>query len=230
MTKWVEEAKNTVARQSLNEVLDGQIIGIGSGSTVAKFIELLSDKIKREKIQVSTVPSSLDSEYLLLKNKIPQVSLVEYSQLDLTIDGADEVNPQLDLIKGGGGCLFREKVIAAASKRLIILVDKRKLVDRLGTQAPLPVAVHPFALGFAQRKLAELGGEAKLRTATRKMGPVLTDDGHLILDTKFRNQEYNKDLEERINSIQGVVENGLFIDMADKVYVGGPKGVKTLTK
>ena len=126
--------------------------------------------------------------------------------------------------------MFREKVIAAASKNLIILIDERKLVDSLGTSAPVPVAVQPFALGFVQRMLRELNGESQLRRAARKMGPVITDDGHVILDVRFEHQKHDKKLEEQINSIPGVVENGLFINMTSKVYVGGQKDVRVLSK
>jgi len=126
--------------------------------------------------------------------------------------------------------MFREKVIAAASKTLVILIDERKLVESLGTSAPVPVAVQPFAVGFVQRKLKELNGEPQLRIAVRKMGPVITDDGHLILDVSFKSQKHDKKLENQINAIPGVVENGLFIGMTSKVYVGGQKKVKLLTK
>lgn len=226
-----ELAKQNAAREAVKLVRDGSVIGIGSGSTVEYAVKFLSERAKREELEVYAVPSSTQAYFLLLNTGIKIVTLDEYPELDLTIDGADEVSERLDLIKGGGAALTREKIVGAAAKELVIIVDFTKCVKMLGEKKPVPVEVIPFALGFVKRKLREMGGDPVLRMGERKVGPVITDNGNFIIDLYFKEPIRDpKDLEERINMIPGVVENGIFAGMADVVYVGYEQGVRVLKR
>ena len=214
--------KKIVADAAIKEVESGMILGLGSGSTAALMIKSLANDISSGKLRnIRGVATSFQSEVLALQLNIPLIDLASVSQIDLAIDGADEVDPGFQLIKGGGACHVREKLVASKANQLLIDVDETKLVQKLNQSFPLPVEVLPNAWKQVQQVILEMNGSSTLRMATKKAGPVVTDQGNLILDVLFNNGIENpKDIEMRINNIQGVLENGLFIDLADKVLVG----------
>ncbi len=214
--------KQIVADAAIKEIEDGMIIGLGSGSTAALMIKSLAEEIKSGKLKnIIGVPTSFQSEVLALELKIPLIDLSSVSQIDLAIDGADEVDPHFQLIKGGGACHVREKLVASKANKLLIVVDETKLVQHLNLVFPLPVEVLPTAWKQVKDIVSEMSGVSKLRMATKKAGPVVTDQGNLILDVLFSDGIKDpKDLEMRLNNIPGVLENGLFVDLTDKVLVG----------
>ena len=214
--------KQIVADAAIKEVEDGMIVGLGSGSTAALMIRSLAKEIRKGNLkQIRGVPTSFQSEVLALELDIPLIDLASAPQIDLAIDGADEVDPNFQLIKGGGACHVREKLVASKANKLLIVVDESKLVQNLNKVFPLPVEVLPSAWKQVKDIIREMNGIASLRMAINKAGPIVTDQGNLILDVLFNDGIKNpKDLETRINNIPGVLENGLFIDLTDKVLVG----------
>ena len=214
--------KQIVADAAIKEVENGMILGLGSGSTAALMIKSLADEISSGKLKnIRGVPTSFQSEVLALELKIPIIDLASVSQIDLAIDGADEVDPGFQLIKGGGACHVREKLVASKAKQLLIVVDETKLVQNLNKVFPLPVEVLPSAWKQVKDKISEMNGVSSLRMATRKAGPIVTDQGNLILDVLFNDGIKDpKSIEMSINNIPGVLENGLFVDLTDKVLVG----------
>ena len=216
------QMKQVVANAAIKEVKSNMILGLGSGSTAALMIKSLADEIRSGKLQnIKGVATSFQSEVLALELNIPLVDLASVSQIDLAIDGADEVDPRFQLIKGGGACHVREKLVASKANKLLIVVDETKLVQNLNQSFPLPVEVLPNAWKQVQDVISEMNGSCNLRMATKKAGPIVTDQGNLILDVLFKDGIKNpKDIEMRINNIPGVLENGLFVDLTDKVLVG----------
>ncbi len=214
--------KQIVADAAIKEVKSDMILGLGSGSTAALMIKSLADEIRSGQLQnIKGVATSFQSEVLALELNIPLIDLASVSYIDLAIDGADEVDPGFQLIKGGGACHVREKLVASKANKLLIVVDETKLVKSLNLSFPLPVEVLPNAWKQVQDLIKEMNGSSTLRMATKKAGPVVTDQGNLILDVMFDHGIKNpKDIEMRINNIPGVLENGLFVDVADKVLVG----------
>ena len=214
--------KKIVADAAIKEVRSDMIIGLGSGSTAALMIKSLAKEISTGKLQnIRGVPTSFQSEVLALELDIPLIDLASVSQIDLAIDGADEVDPRFQLIKGGGACHVREKLVAAKANQLLIVVDETKLVKNLNKSFPLPVEVLPNAWKYVQDVISEINGKSTLRMATKKAGPVVTDQGNLILDVLFNDGIQNpKEIEMTVNNIPGVLENGLFVDLTDKVLVG----------
>ena len=214
--------KQIVADAAIKEVESSMILGLGSGSTAALMIKSLADEIRSGKLQnIKGVATSFQSEVLALQLDIPLIDLASVSHIDLAIDGADEVDPRFQLIKGGGACHVREKLVASKANKLLIVVDETKMVQNLNQSFPLPVEVLPNAWKQVQGVITEINGTSSLRMATKKAGPVVTDQGNLILDILFNDGIRNpKDIEMRINNIPGVLENGLFVDLADKVLVG----------
>ena len=214
--------KQIVADAAIKEVESDMILGLGSGSTAALMIKSLADEIHSGKLQnIRGVATSFQSEVLALELDIPLIDLASVSKIDLAIDGADEVDQGFQLIKGGGACHVREKLVAAKANKLLIVVDESKLVKKLNQSFPLPVEVLPNAWKQVQEVISEMNGNSSLRMATKKAGPVVTDQGNLILDVLFNDGINNpKDIEMTINNIPGVLENGLFVDLADKVLVG----------
>jgi ribose 5-phosphate isomerase A len=223
--------KRRAAEAALAEVKDGQILGLGTGSTVAIFIELLGGKIKKEGLKVLGVPTSYQSAYLATEKGIQLTTLDEHPVLDLAVDGADELDRKLNLIKGGGAALTREKVVDSSAKRFVVIADGSKLVERLGAKTPVPIEVLPVARITASKRIRLLGGEPKLRDAgDRKDGPLVTDNGNFIIDAKFRVIEDPQALEFVLKRIPGVVEAGLFINLAHTAYIGSEKGVKRIDR
>ena len=216
------QMKQVVADAAIKDVQNGMIVGLGSGSTAALMIKSLAEEIASGKLKnVKGVPTSFQSEVLALELKIPLIDLASVSEIDLAIDGADEVNPSFQLIKGGGACHVREKLVAAKANKLLIVVDETKLVKNLNKAFPLPVEVLPSAWKQVKDSIAEMDGVSNLRMAQKKAGPVVTDQGNLILDVLFNDGiEDPRNAEMLINNIPGVLENGLFVDLTHKVLVG----------
>ena len=214
--------KQIVADAAIKEVKSGMTLGLGSGSTAALMIKSLADEISAGKLKnIKGVPTSFQSEVLALELDIPLTDLASVSEIDLAIDGADEVDPEFQLIKGGGACHVREKLVASKANKFLIVVDETKLVQKLNQAFPLPVEVLPNAWKQVQELIKEMNGSSTLRMATKKAGPVVTDQGNLVLDVLFNGGINNpKEIEMTINNIPGVLENGLFVDLADKVLVG----------
>ena len=214
--------KKIVADAAIKEVKSDMIIGLGSGSTAALMIKSLAGEIRSGKLKnIRGVATSFQSEVLALELDIPLIDLASVSQIDLAIDGADEVDPGFQLIKGGGACHVREKLVASKANQLLIVVDETKMVQNLNRSFPLPVEVLPNAWKQVQEVLARMEGNSTLRMANKKAGPVVTDQGNLILDVFFNEGiKRPKEIEMIINNIPGVLENGLFVDLTDKVLVG----------
>lgn len=219
----IVQEKRLAAEKSLKYVHDGMCLGLGSGTTAAIMLELLGGRI-RDGLRVCGVPTSEVSKRLAQQAGIPLVSFKDAPTIDLTIDGADEVDEEMNLIKGGGGALLREKIVASLSRRLVIIVDSRKRVDRLG-EFPLPVEVVRFAWQPIAERLSDLGASVALRSGSNDR-PFETDEGNYILDCAFRQIEDPAALAQQLDAIPGVMEHGLFIDMADTLIVG--QGAETV--
>ena len=227
----IEKAKRNAAAEAVKHVKDGLFIGLGSGSTAAYALEEIGRKIKEERIHVTGVPTSYQAFTVALRNGIPTTTLEEHPVLDLTIDGADQVDKDLNLIKGMGGALAREKVVAFASRYNVIVADESKKVSFLGeSNQPVPVEVLPFAVSFVDRKLRDMKGKPVLREGKGKVGPVITDNGNVILDVDFGLIHKPGELEKRLKTLSGVVETGLFVEIANVVYVGTNSGAEKLAR
>ncbi|PYI54267.1 ribose-5-phosphate isomerase RpiA [Paenibacillus flagellatus] len=212
----MEEIKRRVAEAAAEQVKDGMTVGLGTGSTAYWAIRKLGERVK-EGLNVKAIATSSRSESLAVEFGIPLVTFAETDVLDVTIDGADEVDPALNLIKGGGGALLREKIVAAASRRFVVVVDDTKRVDRLGA-FPLPVEVVTFGAEATKRALESLGCASRFRMADKC--EYVTDNGNFILDCDFGLIREPEPLAQAINAIPGVVDNGLFANMAHVVMVG----------
>jgi ribose 5-phosphate isomerase A len=224
------QLKFEAARAALAHVGDGMRLGIGTGTTAEAFVRLLAEKIATG-LAVVGVPTSERTAVLCRELGVPLSTLEETPELDLTVDGADEIDPELTLIKGGGGALLREKIVAAASARMIVIADRSKLVDTLG-RFPLPIEVNRFglrateiAIGAAAADLG-LAGPVTLRITGSQ--PFVTDGGHLILDASFGRIPDTRALSEVLHSIPGVVEHGLFIGLASAAVIAGDGGAEIL--
>ncbi|MEH7082174.1 ribose-5-phosphate isomerase RpiA [Neobacillus drentensis] len=202
--------KKEVGEKAVEYVKEGMVVGLGTGSTVFYTITKLG-KLVQQGLSIKGIPTSKQTEKLAIEVGIPLVSFNEINQIDVAIDGADEVNRDLDLIKGGGGALLREKIIAKAAKTFIVVADSHKNVDKLGS-FPLPVEVVPFGFEMTSKYIRELGGSPQLRQNNGI--PFRTDNGNYIFDCSFSNITFPGDLERELNLIPGVVDNGLFIAMA----------------
>ena len=221
------DLKEMAAREAVKQVKDGMVVGLGSGSTASIAIRLLGEKVKQG-WKIVGVPTSRDSETLGRTVGIPIGELKDYHAVDVTIDGADEVDPNLNLIKGLGGALVREKIVASVTKMEIIIVDESKLVDFLCQKAPLPVEIVRFASESTLRRLEKFGCVPKLR---EKNGMTfITDNGNLIADCKFSRIDNPRKMESDLNLVPGVVDNGLFVGLAHKVIVASKDGVRTIDK
>ena len=216
--------KDAAARKAVEYVEDGMVVGLGTGSTAEFAIRALGDRVASG-LDILAVPTSQASAQLGEQLGIDIRSLEQNPLVDLTIDGADEVDGDLNLVKGLGGALLREKIVAGASAREIIIVDPSKIVERLGTRSPLPVEVIPFGWSLARHRLDELPARAQLRRVKGGDAPFQTDNGNYILDCHFEDGIADAaDLEQRINRIPAVVENGLFVKLTSLVVVGEEDG------
>jgi ribose 5-phosphate isomerase A len=217
---WVEAAKRAAVLKALEEIRHARVIGIGSGTTMGLLVSELAATAKSKALQLKLVPTSRQIGVAIITAGLSVVDPNEVSEIDLALDGADQVASEtLDLIKGGGAALTREKIVDAAAKRLIVVVDERKLARTLGIAQAVPVEVLPFAQKFVISRLAELGGKPALRH-DNKANPVVTDNGNFVIDVDFGPIEDALALEGRLKSIAGLVETGLFLSMTDRVYVG----------
>jgi ribose 5-phosphate isomerase A len=210
---------STVVEHALSLVRPDSVIGLGSGRAATAFVHGLGRRVRDEGFPVRGVPTSENTASLARQLGIPLVTLDQVEALDLTVDGADEVDPELNLIKGLGGALVREKIVAAASRNLVILVGPEKLVPVLGSHGVLPVEVLPFALTLCRRRLDELGCRPELRRAADGDQPWITDNGNYILDCQVRPIPKPSDLERSILAIPGVIDTGLFLGMAWRVLI-----------
>lgn len=206
-----DQEKEAAARASLRFVKDGQVIGLGTGSTAAYFIKLLGEEVKNG-LRVRGIPTSVRSRELAMTLGIPLITLDDCQEIDVTVDGADEVDPQLRLIKGGGGALLREKIIASATQQMIVVADASKQVQRLG-KFPLPVEVIRFAQALVAKRIAALGADVELRRDAAG-NAYLTDENNHILDCCFGEIRDPDRLARELSEMPGVVEHGLFIGMA----------------
>ena len=217
--------KRLAAEKACEYIEDGMILGLGTGSTVEYALRKIG-KMVNGGMKIKGIPTSVRTKKIAIEEKIPLISLDENPEIDLTIDGADEVDSELRLIKGGGGALAREKIIAYHSKKLVIVIDETKVVKMLGIDFSLPVEVIKFGWNLTKNKLQEFNCNVDLRKIMNN--PYITDNSNYILDCEFDRINEPEQLEIDINNIPGVVENGLFIGLADEVIVGSKQGIKTL--
>ncbi len=217
----MEELKKAAAKEAVKRVRDGMVVGLGTGST-AKYAIMEIGRMVRDGMEIIGIATSVESEKLAMMEGIKVEDINEYEVIDITIDGADQVDANLNLIKGGGGALLREKIVASCSRREVIVVDERKMVEKFSF--PLPVEVVKFGWKRTMDKLLHLNLNPQIRHG------FITDNGNYILDCHYEKIDDLEELNERINNIPGVVENGLFIKMADEVIIGTKEGVKIMER
>ena len=222
---WVEAAKRKAVLRALQPIKSGWIIGIGSGSTTAYALAEISRLVRARRFDLSVVPTSHQMENLATAHGLRIRTMNEAVTVDYAIDGADQVEvPSLNLVKGGGGALLREKIVDSAANKLAIVVDETKLAKHLGERQPIPLEVSPFAHKSVQVGITKMGGRARLRESAGKVGPVITDNGNLLLDADFGRIDNPARLDRKLKMLPGVLETGLFLKMADCVYVGRKDG------
>jgi ribose 5-phosphate isomerase A len=223
----LNQFKEAAAESAAAQVKDGMIVGLGSGTTATLAVNAIGRRVSQG-LRITGIPTSEQTAQLARSLGIPLTTLGEQPKIDMTIDGADEVEVStLNLIKGLGGALLREKIVASATARFVIIVDETKLVDQLGTHDPVPVEVIPFGWQGTEARLRSLSAKPKLRR-TPDGEPYITDGGHYILDCTFGLIASPADLDIALDKTVGVVEHGLFVGMASQVVVGGPEGVRTM--
>ena len=216
------------AREAVKYIEDDMVVGLGSGSTANMAIRLIGDKIKEEGLEIIGVPTSKTSDLLGRAVGIRIGDLDDHPTVDITIDGADEIDPKLNLVKGLGGALVREKIVAAASVVELIVADDSKLVDHICQKAPLPVEIVRYSFGTTMRRLGALGCQPVLRL--KDDAPFVTDNGNYIADCRFAKIDDPASMESTINNLPGVVDNGLFVDLASKALVGTKDGIMIVEK
>jgi len=224
-----ERQRQAAASRAAAEVQDGMVLGFGTGRAATNVLEQLARRAREEGLRISGVPSSSRTEAIARELGLRLVTLDEHPQLDLTIDGADEVDRQRRFVKGGGGALMREKVLAAAAARVIIVIENAKLVPHLGNTRGVPLEVLPFACGASARHLRDLGGDPVLRQTDGK--PTVTDNGNWVIDCAFPREQLSDAewLDTELHAIPGLLETGLFVRFDPVVYVGAPDGVTILS-
>ena len=229
MTTDINELKRLAAEAAVDAVQSGMIVGLGTGSTAALMVHELGLRLQDGRLQdILGIPTSEQSARQARSLGIPLTTLDQQPALDVTIDGADEIDPQLDLIKGLGGSLLREKIVASSSARLIIIGDQRKLVNRLGTRAPLPVEVIPFAQRPVSDFLRALGSRPIIR---EKDGEIfITDEGNIILDCYFAEISDPRQLAQQVKGYPGIVEHGFFLNMATEAIVATATGIEKFAR
>ncbi len=223
--------KQLAAAAAVEQVQSGMVLGLGTGSTARYAVEMIGERLRDGRLRdIVGVPTSTDAEQIARRVGIPLTTLQEHPVLDLTIDGADEVGPGLALIKGQGGALLREKIVASASIQEIIVIEHNKLVQVLGTRSPVAVEVIPFGWGTYAASLLKLGCKPVLRMQRQANAPFVTDEGNYIVDCHFPRIEDPAALERELNMIPGVVNNGLFVGLATLVIVASPSGIRELRR
>jgi ribose 5-phosphate isomerase A len=223
-----DQWKKIAAEAAAQRIENGMIVGLGTGSTAAFFLTALEQRVSQEGLRIAAIPTSEQTALRARDLKIPVTTFAEHGEIDLTVDGADEVQiGSLYLIKGHGGALLREKIVAAASKRMIVVADRTKLVEKLGSLQAVPVEVVQFGWEVTQKKLQQLGGHPSIRLGPGE-SPLVTDGGNYILDCAFGPMENPKETAHHLDHIVGVVEHGLFLGLASQVFIGGPAGVEVL--
>jgi len=216
--------KQEVGRAAANRVQSNTIVGLGTGSTTAFAIQFIGERLQSGELEnIKGIPTSFQARVLAKQYGIPLTTLDEVDQIHIAIDGADEVDPHKNLIKGGGAAHTQEKIVDSLADQFIVVVDSGKLVDALGSTFLLPVEVMPMAITPVMRALEKLGGKPQLRMGVKKAGPVVSDQGNLIIDVKYDRIDNPGELEKTINNIPGVLENGLFVGVTDLVLVGEVK-------
>jgi ribose 5-phosphate isomerase A len=222
--------KKLAADAAVKLVESGMVVGLGTGSTAAFFVSALGKRVAQEGLRISGIPTSEQTAAHARSLEIPLTDFASHAQIDLTVDGADEVESgTLYLIKGHGGALLRENIVAAASKRMVVVADETKITGRLGSLVSVPVEVVPFGWQVTERQLAALGGNPSLRMG-KDGKPFLTDGGHYIIDCAFGPMHDPKDVAHHLDHVVGSVEHGLFLKYASEVCVGGRAGVTVLRK
>lgn len=223
-----ENQKKIAAEKATESIQSGMIVGLGTGSTVYYALLKLGTMV-RKGLDIIGIPTSEGTEKIALEQKIPLTTLATHPTIDLTIDGADEVDKDLNLIKGGGAALVREKIIANASKKILIVVDESKVSRVLGTTFPLPVEIVRFGWEATQTEVNRICGKSTLRQNSSHEGdlfPLITDNGNYILDCHFDGIPAPAEVESQLNNIPGVVENGIFVNRADKIIIGASTGIR----
>lgn len=224
--QWKKEAAEAAAAQ----VKSGMVVGLGTGSTAKYAIDAIARRVAEEGLKIVGIATSERSDAQARALKIPMTSFADQSRIDLTIDGADEVLPgKLTLIKGHGGALLREKIVASASARMAVVADESKIVAKLGQLVSVPTEVVPFGWQITAKRLAKLGGKPKLRLAPDG-SPYVTDGGHYILDCAFGKMNDPAEIAHELDCTVGVIEHGIFLDLATEVFVGGPGGVALMKR
>ncbi|MHA1478597.1 MAG: ribose 5-phosphate isomerase A [Promethearchaeota archaeon] len=218
--------KNAAFKAVEDNVKQNMILGIGSGSTVVYAVKAIAEINKNNKLNLKCIPTSFQSHQLIVENGLTLVTLDQYPEIDLDIDGADEIDKSLNLIKGGGGCLVQEKIIASSSKKLVIIADYTKKSEVLGEnwRNGVPIEVIPLAYVPIMKRLERLGGKPVLRMAQAKAGPVVSDNGNFIIDVDFGKIENPSELNIKLLQIPGVVDSGFFLGMTSKAYIGFKDG------
>ncbi|MFA5984930.1 MAG: ribose-5-phosphate isomerase RpiA [Methylococcaceae bacterium] len=209
--------KQLIALQAAKQVEDGMLVGLGTGSTANLFIEALAIRVQEEGLQVKTVASSMISSIMARQVGLPQLAIEQINQLDLYVDGADEVAPDLTLLKGRGADLVKEKLLAKASDKFLVLADESKFVDWIGQRYPIPIEVMPFAWQLVKASLEAIGGRGELRKNSNQDSLVVTSHGSLVLDMVFEVTFGSKMLSQLLSNTPGVVEHGIFIELATSV-------------
>jgi len=206
--------------EATSQIKDGYTIGLGSGRTMSYVIQEIGKLVIENGLDLKVVPSSYQAEILGIQNGLKIIKWTGENRVDIAIDGADQVEVKdLNMIKGGGAALTREKILDSNTKELIIVIDEKKLTDSLGLNQPVPIEIIPFGYGSIFKEVKKLGGRSILRESIRKVGPVVTDNGNFIADIYFTSIEHPKKLESDLKLLPGVIESGLFIEMANKIYV-----------
>jgi ribose 5-phosphate isomerase A len=222
---WTDKARVSAAAQAIREIKDNTTIGLGSGNTILRALELAAERIKKENLRINFIPTSYQMEIAAKRLGLRTTTLDENTEPDLAMDGADQVQWRtLDLVKGGGAALLREKIVDSTARRLIIVVDEKKLVKTLGGPQPIPVEITPFGYSSTIEKIRRITEKTVLRETAGKVGPVITDNGNMIADAYFRSLRRPEIVHEKLRKIPGVMETGLFLGMADTAYVGRKDG------
>jgi len=217
----IEDAKRKAVLKAIQPIKSGWIIGLGSGSTTAYAVGEISRLVRSRRFDLSIVPTSHQIENLAAAHGLKIRTLNEVHTVDYAIDGADQLEvPSLNVVKGGGGAMLREKIVDSAAHELAIVVDERKVVKHLGEKQTIPLEVLPFAYKTIQVEIAKMGGRARLRESTGKAGPVITDNGNFILDADFGRIDHPVQLDRQLKMRPGLLETGLFLKMANAAYVG----------